>query len=439
MYNESFLQLIFSIVFGAAIGLERESTHKGLNSPGGIRTYSIVGLLGGLAGMFFLHQYSILGLIIGLAVLILLVAYYVIGAITTKDLGLTSELSMIATFVLGSLLTLNIFPIQIVVAIFVFLMLILSLKTQTHKLVAGISFEEIQSFISYAIIALVILPFLPDIAFRLNNIPILPEIFQGLNIDISRFANIDLINPRRIWMIVVLITGIDVVGYVLGKIVGNKKSFSLTSFVAGFVSSTSTTQSLAQKSSKTNLINHLVAAALLANLASFLQVFLLVGPLNPKWLVALIPSILLMVIATVILTTVFFRKKETIKNEAEPETKDKKIFSLLPALKFAGLLIFVKIITKICLVFFGQSGFIVSSIIASFAGLDAIIVTLAEMAGTTITIKFALLVFLLVNATNLFSKTVYSYLQGSKKFSIRFLISAIIIIAASFAGLLFIK
>lgn len=439
MYNEFFLQLILAIIFGAAIGLERESTHKGLNSPGGMRTYSIVGLLGGLAGLFFLNNYSALGLMIGVGVLALLVAYYVIGAVTTKDLGLTSELSIVSTFIIGSILTLNILPLQIVVAIFVFLMLILSLKTQTHKLVSGISFEEIQSFISYAIIALVILPFLPDVAYRLNDIPILPQILQGLNVDVGRFANIDLINLRRVWMIVVLITGIDVIGYILGKIVGNKKSFSLTSFVAGFISSTSTTQSLAQKSNQTGLVNHLVAAAILANLASFLQVFLLVGPLNAKWLMALIPSIIIMVISATILTIVFLRKKEIVKEEVETDNKNKKIFSLLPALKFAGLLIIIKIITKVCLVFFGQSGFIISAVIASFAGLDAIIVTLAEMAGTTITIKFALLVFLLVNATNLISKTIYSFLQGSKKFSWRFLISALVIIASSFAGLLFIK
>lgn len=439
MYNAIFLQIILAIIFGAAIGLERESSHKGLDSPGGMRTYSIVGLLGALAGLFFLNNYSTLGLLIGVGVLALLVAYYVVGAITTKDLGLTSELSIVSTFIIGSILTLNILPLQIVVAIFVFLMLILSLKTQTHKLVAGISFEEIQSFISYAIIALVILPFLPDISYRLNDIPVLPQILQGLNIDVGRFANIDLINLRRVWMIVVLITGIDVIGYILGRIVGNKKSFTLTSFVAGFISSTSTTQSLAQKSNKTSLVNHLVAAAVLANLASFLQVFLLVGPLNGKWLVALIPSIVIMVITATILTIVFLRKKEVVKEEVETDNKDKKIFSLLPALKFAGLLIIIKIITKVCLIFFGQSGFIISSVIASFAGLDAIIVTLAEMAGTAISIKFALLVFLLVNATNLISKTIYSFLQGSRKFSWRFLVSALIIIASSFVGLLFIK
>ena len=71
---------------------------------------------------------------------------------------------------------------------------------------------------------------------------------QGFNVDLGEFDNLDLINPRKIWMVVVLITGIDVFGYILGRIVGKKSGFAVTSFMAGFVSSTSATQSLPQRS-----------------------------------------------------------------------------------------------------------------------------------------------------------------------------------------------
>ena len=110
----------------------------------------------------------------------------------------------------------------------------------------------------------------------------------------------------------------------------------------------------------------------------------------------------------------------------------------MPAVKFAVLLICVKLVTKISLILFGQSGFLISSIIASFAGIDAIVINLADMAGKTITFQFALLTFILVNATNLLSKSLYSHLQGSRKFAVRFFISVLVIIAASFVGLLFV-
>jgi len=438
MFSGLFTKIILAIIFGATIGLEREGSHQGSNEIGGIRTYSLIALVGALAGVFFTNSYSSLGLLLAAGLLILLISYYIVSSSNTHDFGLTSELSVVTTFLIGLLLVLDIIPLQIVAALFVIFMLILSLKSKTSQFVAGISRQELQSFISYAIIALVVLPFLPDVGYKLIDIPVLPEILKGLNVDLGQFSTLDLINPRKIWMVVVLITGIDVFGYILGRIVGNKKGFALTSFVAGFVSSTSATQSLAQKSKKTSFVNHLVGAAVLANLASFLQIFLLVGPVNPQWLVSIIPSILIMIFTAGIVAMIFLRKKEPEKNEKEQEVKSTKIFSLMPALKFAGILIVIKIVTKICLILFGQSGFVISSIIASFAGLDAILVTLAEMAGQAITFKFALLTFLLVNATNLLSKTVYSYLQGTRGFAFKFLVAAVLIILTGSAWLFFI-
>jgi uncharacterized membrane protein (DUF4010 family) len=259
-----------------------------------------------------------------------------------------------------------------------------------------------------------------------------------MNVDLGKFSSLDLINPQKIWMVVVLITGIDVFGYILGRVVGSKSGFALTSFVAGFVSSTSATQSLAQRSKKTSFVNHLIGAAVLANLASFLQIFLLVGPLNAKWLVSIVPSILMMIITAGIIAFYFIKKKEPDETKDQQTKKPTKIFSLLPALKFAGILIVVKIVTKICLILFGQSGFIISSVIASFAGIDAIMVNLADMAGHTISFKFAFLTFVLVNATNLLSKTAYSFMQGNKTFATKFMFSALAIILASSIWLIFI-
>lgn len=441
MISDLFINLVLALVFGASIGLERESSKQGeshTGSVGGIRTFSLISLMGALAGVFFLHNYASLAIIVVVGFLTLLVANYIIEGLTTKDFGITSELSAFATFLIGLLVMINIIPLQITVAILVILVFVMSLKSRTTKLVAGVSRQEIQSFISYAIIALVALPVLPDYAYKLKDIPFLTDLVQGLKMDLGQFDDLDLINPRKIWIVVVLITGIDVFGYILGRLVGNKNGFALTSFMAGFVSSTSATQSLAQRSKNSKFVNHLIGAAILANLASFLQIFLLVGPLNPQWLVSIAPSILLMVLTAGLISIVFFRKKEPKEEEGSEQEKEAQIFSLLPALKFAGLLIVIKIVTKICLIEFGQSGFIISSVIASFAGIDAIIVNLAEMAGHTITFKFAFITFLVINLTNLLSKSLYSYLQGNVQFALKFLVSVLIIATAGALWLIFI-
>ena len=356
MLSGLFIKLALTAIFGATIGLERESNHQGESSIGGIRAYSLIALLGALAGIFVQNNYSGIALLITGGFFLLMIAYYILGTSMTRDFGMASELSAIFAFLLGILLVLEIIPLQITVTIFVILMFILSLKSRTQQLVTGISRQELQSFISYAIIALVVLPILPDYSYKLLDIPVLPDILKGFNVDLGQFSTFDLINPRKIWMVVVLITGIDVFGYILGRIVGTKSGFALTSFMAGFVSSTSATQSLAQRSKNTNYINHLVGAAVLANLASFLQIFLLVGPLNPKWLISIVPSILIMVFTAGLVSIYFLKKKEPAEQVDNQEKKPVKIFSLMPALKFAGILIVVKIVTKVCLILFGQSG-----------------------------------------------------------------------------------
>ncbi len=438
MISELLTNLFFALVFGATVGLERESNNPNDPHVGGIRTFSLIALTGALAGIFYQHRYESLAFIIVIGFFLLLISYYVTESVHTKDFGITSELSAIATFLLGLMVMLSIIPLQIIVAIFVVVVFILSLKSRTNQLVAGLTRQEVQSFISYMIIALVALPVLPDYSYTLSDLPLLSDILRGLNVELGQFDNLDLINPKNIWMIVVLITGIDVFGYILGRIVGNKNGFALTSFMAGFVSSTSATQSLAQRSNNTPFVNHLVGAAILANLASFLQIFLLVGPLNARWLVSIAPSILIMIVTAGILSFIFFKKKEPQEAKDAQSKKVTAIFSLLPALKFAGLLIVIKIVTKISLILFGQSGFIISSVIASFAGLDAIIVNLADMAGNTITFEFALLTLLMVNATNLLSKSIYSFLQGNRSFAWKFLVSALIIAASAASWLLFI-
>lgn len=431
MITGLFSKLVLAIILGATVGLEREGSNQGSGALGGIRTYSLIALLGALSGILFTNNFTSVALLISGGFLILLISYYISSSFTTKEFGITSELSVLITFLIGLFLILDIIPLRIIIAVFVILMLILSIKSKTTRIIAGISREELQSFISYAIIALVVWPFLPDVSYTLKDVPALSIILQNLNVDIGQFGVLELVNPRKIWMIVVLITGIDVFGYILGRIVGNKKGFALTSFVAGFVSSTSATQSLAQKSKQTSFVNHLVGAAILANLASFLQVFLLVGPLNPKWMIFIAPAILFMVLAAGVLTLIFLKKKEPEHEAESQETQPKKIFSLTPALKFAGLLIVVKIVTKVCLSVFGQSGFVISSVIASLAGLDAILVNLADLAGKTISFQFAFVTFVLVNATNLASKVVYSFLQGTKEFTVKFLVGAIAIVISS--------
>lgn len=442
------IRFLLALLIGAIVGLERESSGSNdrTTSIGGIRTYALAALLGAAAGFFYTEGINVLVILltsfVGLATLI----YYFLGSYLTKRLGLTSEISFLITFILGFMAMLTSIPLQLVVIVLVVTLLILSLKSGTKNFVGKISKTELQSFISYALIALVILPILPNIAIRVSDIPFLAPLLSGFGVSLGEFANLEIFNPRKIWFIVALVTGIDVFGYLLGKFFGDKKSFTLASFVGGFISSTSTTQSLAQKSKRSGTVNAFVGAAFLANMASFFQIFLLVGPINGAWLASITPTVLIIIAAAAGLAILFFMTRDRKGGSAKATEKvttadptkdqDKKIFALKPAIKFACILIAVKLLTKVCLILFGQSGFMISSIIASFAGIDAIVINLADMAGKVITFKTALLTFILVNATNLLSKSFYAFIQGNRAFAVRFTIGVGVIVAASFVGLL---
>lgn len=436
--EQTIIQLLIAILIGASIGLERESSGQGSHAVagGGLRTYSLVALLGGLAGLFYTANFSWAFTVISLAFFGLLTSFYILSTKHTQDYGLTSEIAFVLTYTLGVCLTTQIIPTQIIIALSVVFMLILALKDKTKLLISEVTRREVESFISFAIIALVILPFLPNRSISLQNFPTISAFLTDLQINLSPLINIELLNPRKIWLIVVLVTGIELLGYALSKFVGTKKGFALTSFVGGFISSTSVTQSLAVRSKNLVHGNYLIAGAILANIASFLQIFLLIGPLNTSWLIYIFPTLIIMIVVAGATAGYYYKSSKNMEQKEDLEETNKQIFSLIPALKFAMLILGVKLLTNIALVYFGESGFLLSSILAGFVGLDAVLVNLASMAGGQISYNFALITLILVNASNLLSKTGYAFLMGSKHFAFKFFGFACVVILSSLFGLL---
>jgi uncharacterized membrane protein (DUF4010 family) len=434
------LSLFLATVFGALLGLGRESSSHQDDVTSGIRTFSLVSLMGGLAGVFYLRGNLSLLVIIMTAVCALILAYYIVGSLISCHPGMTTEVALLYAFFIGFLTVSELLSIQLILALVVVAILIVSLKEQTKKFVRGISTGEMRSFVIYAVLALVVLPFLPNTSVRLSDVPTLSEMMVGFNLSLGSLAGVELLNPRTLWFIVVLITGIDVAGYVLGRFLGDKRSSLVASLVGGMVSSTATTQALAQKSVRIKAVNGLVGAAVMANMASFFQIFLLLAPLNRPLLKTVAPVVILLIVTSFVIGLFFLSRRDHVEDAvsgvSDEVKRERKIFSLKSALKFALLLTIIKVVTKVCLVLFGQSGFLFSSVLASLAGLDAILINLADNAGKTMLLPAALLVFVLVNATNLISKSVYAVVQGSRQFSLRFSIAMGLVIVSSLIGYL---
>lgn len=427
------IKLLISLLIGFAIGLERESYERqtdktptsGVGSLG-VRTYALITTLGTTAGLLMVDYFSTY-LLVSVAFLVLVVCYYIIGSLFTKDNGLTTDIAVVWSYLIGIIIGQEIFPMDLTIAMVVCLILILSSKQTIKGFVHRIKEYEFRGFVSFAIIALVIFPFLPNRAVTLVDIPFISTLLDAYGLNSMSLMTLELFNPSGVWRVVVLITGIDIVGYVLEKTVGQKGGWILTSVVGGFISSTSTTQSLALQSKTSHNVNQLVAAAVYSNMSSFFQMFVLLATVNSLFLTQQ-TAFILVIIGVALATGSYFALKRSKKVDPITETKSvlerNSIFSLGPALKFAALFMVIKLSTKIALMLFGDGGFIAGNMIASLTGLDAVIINTAELVGKTVTAETGILVIAAANAVNLMSKSTYAFLQGSREFALKFFVSA---------------
>lgn len=435
-----FVKILLPLAIGAVIGIERqvdptiETVEKkvGVISDMGLRTFALTGLVGALSGLALAVNPLIAGIITS-AFLVLILINYTLGVIFTKDLGITTEISLFYTYFAGILLASGIVPIEIILAITIIVTLLLSQKQRIHKTISTIDQKELNSFISFAILALVILPFLPNYSFSLAQIPGINNLSGSADF-FERIKDIGLLNPYKLWLIVVLMTGVDIAGYILERTVGKGKSLMITSLVAGFVSSTAATQSLANQSKKVSKPDLHVGSALLSNMTSFIQISILIAAVNGVLFAQSLPVLLVLIISTFVIGLFFFwRAPQESEVSAEEETKEHQIFNIYPALKFMGLFLLINIISKISLEFLGNSGFLATSGIGALAGIDAVVISASELAGFKIDFGLAILGILIANGVNLGAKTFYAFSAGAKNFAVKFGVSALLIISASIA------
>lgn len=438
------LKLGLSLILGAVIGFEREINEKREEDTLvkerntavlGIRSFSLLAALGGITGALAI-SYIPLAVLVGFAFFSLLTLYYFFDVKSTGDYGFTTEISVIYAYLIGLLLMLEILPIQIIVAFTVVVTLLLSRKKQIKSFVNDVNHNQINAFISFGIIALVILPFLPNTSYALSDIPFIKQLLTNFQVPAETLAELKVFNPFKIWLLVALITGLDIVGYILERIIGQKKGWILTSIAGGFISSTATTQSLAQESKNAKSTSHLLAAALLSNLTSFFQIGILILVSNPAFFISLLPTLISMIIVSSLVTVFFLTRKDSSKTTVKLQQHE--IFNLAPALKFAFIFFLITVISKIALELFGESAFLLTTALGAFAGLDAVMLNTSELARQTISVQLAVQAFIVANGVNLLAKTAYSYLQGSKEFTYKFFIGVLFIIGGSLLGLLFV-
>jgi len=348
-----------ALAIGLLIGLQRERAHHengdGQEIFAGVRTFPLLALLGCAAAFLAAETDSIWPLIVSFLLAGgLIVAVYAVTA-WRGHVGMTSEVAALLTVLVGALCYHGQFVS--VLALGVAMMALLALRVEFHRLAGKITRDDVFATLKFGIITAVILPVVPN---RSLGAP-----------------PFDVLNPHKIWLMVVLISGISFIGYLLIKIVGTRRGIGITGFLGGLVSSTAVTLSFSQRSQKSEPIARAFAVAVtVAWTTMFVRVIVEVAVVNRGLLGRVwVPMAAAAVAGLAYAAMLFFRQSSTDEEGMDFSNP----FELRPALTFGALYAVILLVSRLAQTEFGDGGVYVSSVLAGLTDVDAITLSMAEL------------------------------------------------------------
>jgi uncharacterized membrane protein (DUF4010 family) len=344
---------------GLLLGLERERKRDAELLFGGIRTFALIALLGAL-GAFMereLHQgWLILAAFIALSALVI-VSYATTAA--RGELGITTEVTALLAFIVGALCGWQ--EVGVASVATVVCLLLLTLKDFLHGLARRVELADVEATLTFAVISVIILPLLPN-----DNFGPPP---------------VDVINPYKIWLMVVLIAGLNFLGYLLVKVLGGEHGLVLTGILGGLVSSTAVTLSFSQRSRQEPAMSSaFVLAIVVAWTIMFLRVVVMVSLVNSSLVADLALALGCMAAVGVVVSLVLWRRGKV--RETGVVTTGANPFELSEAIKFGLLFGIVTVVAKAAQTYLGATGLYLAGAVAGLTDVDAISLSMANLAKT---------------------------------------------------------
>jgi uncharacterized membrane protein (DUF4010 family) len=356
-----------ALLIGALVGIEREKrkAEEGDVGTGGLRTFILFALVDAIAGWLSRTLAMPWILVGGLAAVALAVVagYAVETRMRPGSLGLTTELAAIAVYLLGAMTTLGYRELAVGLAIVT--AAVLAYKQPLHGLVSKIGWSDVFAGLRLMIATFIVLPLLPDRAV---------DPWGALN-------------PYTLWLLVLLISGLSLVGYVATRLLGAHKGTALTGLTGGLVSSTAVTLSFSRQSRDGASVVTAAALAggiLLAWCVMFGRVIVEVLVVNRQLVAPLLAPMLAMGVVAAGLGGWYLRRGlAAAARHAAPSAEEVPLnnpFSLTAAAKVAVFFAAVLLVVKIVETEFPGGGVYVVAALAGLTDVDAITLSMAEYA-----------------------------------------------------------
>jgi len=381
LQNE-YIKIFISIIIGFVIGLQRElhNLYKNETDLAGARTFALVSLIGYLSTFLSISPFY--------GIISLLVVGYYLNSKDKKSKGITTEISLIATYLLGIMVNEN---LSLAIFIAVLVVVLLNMKGKLTSYETYISKTDLNAAVTFLLITFIVLPILPN----------------------EYMDKFHLINPYELWLFVVLLSGLSFLGYILNKIWGNKGIY-LAGIIGGLASSTATTITFSQKSKlQPNLSKHTAIAINLANSIMLIRVFIWVMIFNVEIAKQLaIPFVIASIIG---FSYIFILAKDNIYKTNDTKMEFKNPLELWESFKYGILFGLIFAGVKIGHDYFGDSGTLFVSFIAGITDVDAITISLSKYALNGLSENIAIWGILIATFTNQIAKLSYSYFLGSRE------------------------
>ena len=341
-----------ALACGLLIGIERGWKLKE-QKPGsrvaGVRTFTILGLSSGIAGLLGVLGNAIVAAGIAIGLIATMVIAYSRELRSHQDS--TSAVASLATIAIGFLggsgspgLAIGCAAIGVA---------LLALREELHGLIDRLDADDVKALARYALIAGAVLPFLPS----------------------GQYGPLGAWNPQKLWLIVVIVTGFSFLGYVANRIFGERHGTIATALIGGAYSSTAVTQSLAQRLGSEKTAGAEPAGIALATAVMYLRVLVLIGVLATR---VFVPFAIMILPASLIAWGAgwwLYRKAPRSDAPAPPGNP----IALLPALGFVAFVAVAAIAARWAQGSFGQSGIAVLLLVMGSMDVDVAIVTLGAL------------------------------------------------------------
>lgn len=407
MDSSTFGALSLALGLGLLIGLQRQRAGSHF---GGIRTFPFIAMLGAVCGLLaeLWGGSVVFAGFLGVAAIAVLAN---IRKLQRGSSGFTSEAAALLTFAVGVLVTTSYQPVGIVVGGLV--AVLLHLKRSMHAFAGRITDKDLQAVMRFAIVSLIVLPLLPD----------------------AVYGPYEVLNPREIWWMVVLIVGIGLAGYVSFRLFGGRAGVVLGGILGGLVSSTATTVAYARR-----VREHADAASLAAitiMIAStiavarvLVEVAVAAGGAVPVIAPPLVVLLILMVAICVVMVRFLHNGDAQMPEQTNPA-------ELKSALIFGAVYALVIFVTAAAEDYFGAQALYAVAFISGFVDVDAITLSTSRLAaGARMDPATAWRVILTASLTNLLFKTAAAWALGSSRLMARLLLPVGVSLAGGIALLL---